>query len=656
MLLSELEFVTPRKAKQFEEKGIKTVEELLKLTPKSYHDCTESAKLSPEMNGQMVCVIGQTTSYLNTIGKDRKILRFWVKGKYDEKISVVWFNQVFLKFKLDAIGKDVPVIVFGKLSYSEEYKNYTITNPLVFSTEIEENKKILPIYKKISGVSEDYYRDVVNASLQKVRVRDYLNEGMRKEFSLCEYNSDFFQKIHNPKTMQDVNAFQRRLIFDDLFYFASKLFREESSRENSDFIIEKRELVDEVIRNLPFALTDDQKNAVDEIIKLAYEGIRVNALVQGDVGCGKTIVSFLTMIAFAENGYQSVLMAPTQVLAKQHYNDLKNIVEKYGMRVAYLYSGMKAKEKKDIAKKIKNGEYEFIVGTHSVFGDFVEYQNLALVITDEEHKFGVEQRDSLEEKASDGVHIVTMSATPIPRTLAITLYNDSKKVFTIKQMPSGRKPIVTGIAVDDNKTFNFMHTKIKKGEQCYVVCPLIKDSESEKLEGVESVENVFERLNTYFEGTGVKVAMLNGKQTSEEISETISSFQRNEVQILVSTTVIEVGVNVPNASVIVIRNAERFGLAQLHQLRGRVGRGTHQSYCVLSSQEKDNMRLNVMCKTNNGFEIAQADLAQRGTGDLIGTKQSGENKYVELMLRYPKFYAKIKAKVKEMIEQSNMLR
>lgn len=657
MQLSELEFITPRKVKQFENKGINTVEDLLKLVPKGYFDCRTSTKLSPEINGSSVCIIGKTTSFMKYIGKDKSILQFWIEDDAGNRISIMWFNQLFLRTKLDAIGKGEDIITFGKIYYNEDYKNYTISNPTIFSNRVDDYKRIIPIYKKISGMSEEYYKDTVSAALKSVRVREYLSESVRNEFGLCEYNSDFFRMIHEPKEISEIEATQRRMIFDDLFYFASRLFREEKTTKISDFIIEKTEILNTIVSELPYKLTDDQRNTVKNIVDRAKEGYRVNALVQGDVGCGKTIVSFLSMVAFAENGYQSALMAPTQVLAKQHFEGLVDLVSKYGFRVAYLRSGMKVGERKALAEGIKSGYYDFVVGTHSVFANFVEYKNLGLVITDEEHKFGVEQRDSLEEKAASGVHTITMSATPIPRTLAITLYGDSKEVFTIKQMPSGRKPVITGVATDDDRTFNFMRKEIQRGRQCYVVCPLIKDSESEKLEGIESVESIYEKLCEFFTSdNNIKLSMLTGKQSSEEVENIIKKFEKNEIQVLISTTVIEVGVNVPNASVIVIRNAERFGLAQLHQLRGRVGRGSYQSYCVLCSQDEGNIRLSAMCQTNNGFEIAKADLNNRGTGDLIGTRQSGDNKYVELMLKYPTFYEKIKIKVKEFVEQANMLR
>ena len=340
MNIVDLEFVTPRKAKQFENKGITTVEELLKIVPKKYFDCRESTPISPASNGQNVCIIGKTTSYLSVIGKDSKALRFWIKDNADNKISVIWFNQMFLYNKLDVIGKDEDIIVFGKIYYNEEYKNYSISNPMIFSNRVEEHRKIFPIYKKISGVSEEYYKEVIDGALKTIKVRDYLTPSVRQEFNICEYNSDFFRKIHSPNTIEEVGETQRRLIFDDLFYFASRLYREERETPVSDFAIERTDMVKQIISELPFTLTEDQKTTVDKIIENAREGNRINALVQGDVGCGKTIVSFLSMVAFAENGYQSALMAPTQVLAKQHYEGLTSLVSKYGLRVAYLHSGM----------------------------------------------------------------------------------------------------------------------------------------------------------------------------------------------------------------------------------------------------------------------------------------------------------------------------
>lgn len=657
MKIEELDFITPRKAKQFQNKGIETVEDLLKLVPKRYLDCRNAVKITKDVVGKEICIIGKIISGLKVIGKNRNIFQFYMTDGANNRLNVVWFNQLFMYEKLNTFNVGQQVLVLGKLSYNEEYSNFTISNPRIFTDKIEENKKIVPVYKKISGMSDEYYKDAIEQALSIIRANDYLSGAIREEFELCEYNKDFFMKIHKPKNKEDIEDAQRRMIFDDLFYFASKLLQERCGSHNSDFLINKTDIMNEIISALPYSLTDDQCKTVEQIVNKAKEGERINALIQGDVGCGKTIVSFLSMVAFAENGYQTVIMAPTQVLAKQHFEGLKNLLKNYDFDIAYLHSGMKAKEKREIFAGIKEGKYKFVVGTHSVFSSAIEYNKLALVITDEEHKFGVAQRDALTEKASVGVHTITMSATPIPRTMALTLYGEDKEVFTIKQMPNGRKKVITGIALSDEKVFSFMEKSIMDGRQCYVVCPLIKDSDSEKMEGVESVVTVYEKLADYYSNNkNIKIGVLTGKQNNEEIEQTIKDFQDNKIQILISTTVIEVGVNVPNASIIVIRNAERFGLAQLHQLRGRVGRGSYQSYCVLCSDKKDNERLNVMCNTSDGFELAKADLFQRGMGDLIGTKQSGDNKYVELMLLYPNFYEKIKNKVKYLIEQSNMLR
>ena len=358
----------------------------------------------------------------------------------------------------------------------------------------------------------------------------------------------------------------------------------------------------------------------------------------------------------AESGYQSVLMAPTKVLAEQHYADLCKLCEGsiFEGLIVYLSSGMKAKERREKLEKIANGDALLIVGTHSVLSEAIKYWTLGLVVVDEEHKFGVVQREQLAESAEQGVHMITMSATPIPRSLASVLYGANKDIFTISQLPSGRKPVITNIVEDDNKILDFVKSQIKQGRQAYIVCPLI---DNETSVDAKSVEDEIKDIELAFANESeINIASVTGKTKTEDAERILNDFKNNKIQILISTTVIEVGVNVPNATVMVIRDAQRFGLSQLHQLRGRVGRGNYQSYCILSSHEKDNSRLNVMCETNDGFKIAEADLKNRGTGDLLGTLQSGQNRYVELALLYPKFYEKVKRKVQYLISQKNILR
>lgn len=363
------------------------------------------------------------------------------------------------------------------------------------------------------------------------------------------------------------------------------------------------------------------------------------ALIQGDVGSGKTIVAIMIMAAMAKSNYQSVLVTPTSVLAEQHFQDIKELCEPFGLRIALLTSNIKASQRKKIIKDINNGDYDIIVGTHSVLNDSIEYNNLALIITDEEHKFGVSQREKLRNKTLGEVHSLSMSATPIPRTLATTFYGNSVNVYTIKEKPQGRLPVTTKIENDYESSFEFLNQEIKKGHQCYVVAPKI-ESGLGKQKNVLSVKQLTAMLEKYFNqhNPSVVVKSLTGKTKAEEKAVVLKDFCDNKIQILVSTTVIEVGVNVPNATIIAISNAEMFGLASLHQLRGRVGRSNLQSYCLLISDKQDNQRLRALVETNDGFEIAKQDLKQRGSGDLTGVAQSGFTEEIAILLNNPKMF------------------
>lgn len=644
--------VTERKAKQFETRGITDVESLLRYSPSGYMDFRIPMEYpSQDKVGEFVSFSGWIESYRHR-GSNGETLQCTITHGI-AKVQVFWFHQNWMENKIVAF-QNAPVLVGGKLAYNADYKSYSISNPIIFEPDCSEARKIIPKYRKIKGMSNDYLLDSIQNALKVYRSKDYLTEAIRKEFRLCN-KRDLFLYTHMPSCPEEINASKRRLIFDDMFYFASKLLQEEQENVQSSFLAVSQKAMERAIQSLPYQLTDDQKNAVEQIAETARSGSRINALLQGDVGCGKTIVAFLTMMLFAENGYQTVLMAPTQVLAAQHYEDMQQFLNGTPYSSVYLRNGMRAKEKRETLAKIASGEAQFIIGTHSLLADAVQYKNLALIITDEEHKFGVLQREALVQKADSGVHSITMSATPIPRSIAQTLYGDSKQVFTIKQMPNGRKPVITSLSESDDKTIQFIADQVKQGRQAYVVCPLIQEADNERMEGVESVDEVYESMCTALSPFGIQVGRLTGKDTAEQMAQILEQFQNNQIQVLVSTTVIEVGVNVPNASLVVIRNAERFGLAQLHQIRGRVGRGQYQSFCILCSDDCNNHRLQVMCQTNDGFKIAEADLCFRGTGDLIGTKQSGDNHYIDLIMTWPGFYGKVKKKVKELIKQKNVL-
>lgn len=528
-------------------------------------------------------------------------------------------------------------------------------SPEMFEPNIGHGKRVFPVYSKIPGMSNDYLTEKLRLATGYADLtHETLPYELVAELGLLSIKEALY-KLHFPQSMEQVRQGQERLMFDDLLYFA--LHQEWAARNSavgSPFSIKTLKLYNAISDSLPYELTRDQNDAPASMLADIRQGRRINALVQGDVGCGKTIVAFLMMAAMAGSGYQAVLMAPTQVLARQHYEDLNALLAPHGYEAVYLGSELRAAEKKAALKKIASGETRFIVGTHSVLGKDVVYRNLALTVADEEHKFGVAQRRALVEKAAEGVHSITMSATPIPRSLAQVIYGNAVQLHTIRTMPAGRQPVLTGIAISRERIYKFLGSQIRQGRQAYVVCPMI--DQNEDLGDVKSVEEVSAEYEKALVPFGIRIATLTGRDTKATMERVISEFKNGEIDILISTTVIEVGVNVPNATVMVISSADRFGLSSLHQLRGRVGRSSLKSYCVLESEsqtEKAKERLEAMCRTTDGFEIAEADLKLRGAGDFLGTKQSGDNKYMALMLAYPEKYAQAQRIACELLDQGS---
>ena len=450
---------------------------------------------------------------------------------------------------------------------------------------------------------------------------------------------------HAPQDETDIMLSRRRRAVDVLypFCYGLEVKKAEAAKVSPFRIKDAAAVVKKAQNELPFALTEDQNKAVRHVLEEMQLGNRVDALVQGDVGCGKTVVAQIAALGMAMNGYQCAVMCPTLVLAGQHYDDFTNFLAKFGYTVVSLHGGMKVREEKAALAKIASGEANVVVGTHSIFSDKVKFKKLGLTIVDEEHRFGVEQREGLKQKAKEGVHNISMSATPIPRTLATTLYGEGTEIVNIHTMPAGRKPVKTIVWSNENTCMESVYKQIKQGHQCYVICPLIEDSDADTLAGVESVETTAQNLKAWFaKYPGVRIEAISGDMKAKDVQAGIDKFAAGSADILISTTIVEVGVNVPNSTVIVIKNAERFGLAQLHQLRGRVGRSSFQSYCVLLSQDKENERLQTMAATTDGFKIAEKDLELRGTGQILGVKQSGKDMYMETMLKYPKLYKEIR--------------
>lgn len=645
MELVKLE-ITKNRINALQKKGIESVEDVQNFFPRKYYDFTKPCGLLPIYNKQYIAMIGT----LREISKENKNNLFMLKAKvYDDitekKLNIVWMGGSYL-YNIITNWIDSQVIVAGELTYNEEYHSFHMANPLVFSDRIEKNLRVMPIYRKMSGISDEFMTDTIRKSLSLVQQEEIIPEDILNKYHLMG-RMEAVRELHYPKTMQTLQKAQQRMVYEKLYTFASDIERSERRiSKGTQYNLRSTENTRKYIESLPYELTPSQSSVFEEMKKYAYDGRRIHALIQGDVGSGKTCSAFLAMFAMADSGYQSVIMAPTQILAAQHYEKLKEAAEPFGYKVVFLSSGLKKKEKESAYEGIRTGEYTFIVGTHSVLSPDIQYKNLALAVIDEEHRFGVEQRNRLLDRAVEGMHTISMSATPIPRTMAGALYGTSIDVYDL-ELPKGRKEIQTAIFSNQKKIFDFILKKYKEsGQQTYVICPWIEDPKNTS--GIATVEDTMKVYEKAFENTGMKIGCVTGKMKSQEIDDTISSFNKNEIQILISTTVIEVGVNVPNANIIVINNADRFGLAQLHQLRGRVGRGSDQGYCILNSKEKDNARLQIMCSTTNGYEIAQKDMELRGTGDILGTDQSGANEFIELMLKYPNMYQKVLQDVKDL--------
>lgn len=645
--------VTSAKEAQFAKKGIYSVEDLLQYLPRGYKDFSRETGLQPDE--ECSCFIFRLLNIRKSMGQKVPYVRATgFEIRTHRNVSITWFNQNYLADRfLPYVNRDF--YVAGKVVFNPTYNNYTVNNPDLFEPVKKGVNRIYPVYSKVPGMSSEYLTGKINAAFS---ISVATAEKIPYEIvSRCGYLSEreALYHLHNPLNQEQIAEGQRRIIFDDLLYFAiHNEWAQNTAATKSTVRITPGEVVQKINDGLPYRLTVDQEKTVSGIIDLASSGERVNALVQGDVGCGKTIVALLVMAAAAASGYQSVLMAPTQVLARQHFDEISAMMAAYGIKTVYLGSEMKAKEKAKVSRMIREGEADIIIGTHSVISDSVEYHNLGLTVADEEHKFGVAQRAALVKKAAAGVHSITMSATPIPRTLAQVVYGSGIQLYTIRSMPAGRKPVMTGIATTKEKLFRFIAKEAKKGHQTYIVCPLIDSSDA--LDDVRSVEEVYKECCDILGPQGIQTAMLTGKNSKGETEDIIDRFRKNEYSVLVSTTVVEVGVNIPTATTMVVSNAERFGLASLHQLRGRVGRSALQAYCVLvegKRTEKGRLRLDTMCRTTDGFQIAEADLSIRGAGDFLGTRQSGENKYITLVMGYPEVYDSARSIARELLASPN---
>lgn len=633
MRILEVKGIGEKTEKLFQKLGVYTTDDLIEFYPRNY-DMYQAPIRVFELDNQSVaafhCVI-VTTPVIRQVRK-LSILILNAKDEDGENITVKWYNMPFLKNKF-RIGQHY--VFRGKVSknnfYGKDRNNGKITleQPEIYLPEEYAGKQgaLFPIYRLTEGLSNK----IVTKSVKQVIENEFagyefLAEEILQKYHLMGYQTAIL-KIHFPETEEEMQEARRRLAFNEFFLFLMALhrFKEEEGVVLNEYPVDDFKRTDAFLESLPYELTGAQKKVIVQM-RNDFSGKRpMNRLIQGDVGSGKTIVALTGLMDIAFQGYQGALMAPTEVLAVQHYESISKMLEENNipLRVELLTGSMKAKEKRQAYERIELGISDIIIGTHAIIQDAVRYYNLALVITDEQHRFGVKQREKLSDKGLYP-HIMVMSATPIPRTLAIILYGDLD-VSVIDELPVGRQPVkncVVGREYRPN-AYRFLAEQVHQGHQCYVICPMIEENENlESADVISYAEILRENLSD-----DIRVEYLHGKMPPGRKNEIMECFAANEIQVLVSTTVIEVGVNVPNATVMMVENAERFGLASLHQLRGRVGRGKAQSYCIFistSDKAETKKRLEILNKSNDGFEIADWDLRLRGPGDFFGIRQSGD--------------------------------
>lgn len=614
--------VGPTKVKLLNNLGIHTLEDLITYYPRDYEDRGKPKEIEELQDGEEVLIKAVPVSRFHVINvkKNMKICKLLVKDKTGN-VEIIWYNQPYLKDKFVS-GKEYSF--YGKISK----KNGLITmNSPVFDSENEKKNtgKIIPIYPLTYKLSQNALRQIIENALKITygKLEEIIPENILKEYKLIGIN-EATNKIHFPNNFEDFKYARDRLAFEELLTMQLLLnnLRCRTTKTHNGIRFDKNVKMSDIINHLPFKLTKAQLRVLEEIDRDMESDKIMNRLLQGDVGSGKTIIAIIAAYKAVKSGYQMAIMAPTSILAIQHLESFVNTLEPFGIRCELLISNMTKKKKELVIEKLRNGEIDVLIGTHSILEENIIFKNLGLVITDEQHRFGVNQRRIISAKGKN-VDTIVMTATPIPRTLGLILYGDLD-VSSIDELPPNRKKIETYAVTKgmEDRINNFIKKHIREGRQCYIVCPLVEENEEIDAKSVMEMVEIYK--NQVF--TEFRVEYIYGKMKQKEKDEIMQNFKDGKIDILISTTVIEVGVNVPNASIMVIQNAERFGLATLHQLRGRVGRGEYQSYCILKYQGHSDtiiQRMKVMQDTNDGFVISEKDLELRGTGDFFGTKQHG---------------------------------
>ena len=622
--ISTLKGIGEKTEKIFQKAGIYTVGDLIRYFPRGYDVYEEPVPISELEEGKTMTVTGSVYGRIQVGGSPKMQITTVYLKDITGTLKVIWFRMPFLR---NTLAKAGVITLRGRVIRKRE--GLVMEHPEVFCPASKYDLKqdtLQPVYPLVIGLTNHAVMKAVRQVLEDCDVGEgILPKDIAREYQLSDYRQAIYG-IHFPKDKEEFYHARKRLVFEEfmLFILSLRMLKESEERVLNPYCFREQPQIEKFLNSLPFELTNAQKTVWREI-KNDMEDIHVmSRLVQGDVGSGKTIVALLAMMYTGLNGYQAAMMAPTEVLARQHFENIDHMLQEYEipLKVGLLTGSMTARQKRAVYEEVESGEIQLVIGTHALIQEKVIYKNLALVVTDEQHRFGVKQRETLANKGVSP-HILVMSATPIPRTLAIIVYGDLD-ISVINELPKNRLPIKNCV-VDTgyrNTAYRFIKNQIAQGRQCYVICPMVEESETLEVENVtDYTENLQEIM-----GVNIKVQCLHGKMKQSQKDEIMEAFSKNEIQVLVSTTVIEVGIDVPNSTVMLIENAERFGLAQLHQLRGRVGRGKYQSYCIFMSASKSKEtkeRLDILNKSNDGFFIASEDLRLRGPGDLFGIRQSG---------------------------------
>lgn len=613
--------VGPNRVKLLNTLNIFTLNDLITYFPRTYEDRGKPKNICECINGEETLIEAVACGRVNEVRLKGKTMYTLVIRDETGTARAIWFNQSYLKNRFK-VGEKYKF--YGKINNS--FGKITINSPIFEEEDKNSNTgKIIPIYPLTYNLSQNILRKIIENGIEQVdgKLDETVPQYLIKEYNLLDINSAV-KKIHFPSDFNEFKQARNRLVFEELLSMQLALLELKNNymTDKKGIQFDKNVHMSECINMLPFKLTKAQLRVLEEIDNDMESDKSMNRLLQGDVGSGKTVVAMVAAYKCVKSGYQAAIMAPTAILANQHLESFRDLFDKLDIRCELLTSALTKKKKQELLERLENGEIDVLIGTHAMLEENVKFRNLGLVITDEQHRFGVKQRTTIAEKGKNP-DVLVMSATPIPRTLALILYGDLD-ISIIDELPPNRKVIDT-FAVTNNmedRVNNFIKKQIDLGRQAYVVCPLVDENEEMDLKSVTKLYDKYK--NEVFKE--YEVEYIHGKMKSKEKDEIMERFKNGEIQILISTTVIEVGVNVPNASVMVVEDAQRFGLAQLHQLRGRVGRGKYQSYCILKYQGKGETirkRMKVMCDTNDGFVISEKDLELRGSGDFFGTEQHG---------------------------------